>query len=183
MVNDREARGAAVHRVTKSQTWLSDWTTKKRVEKTLNENNIMINNVKGKRFEDIHIDSLSEGGIQVHPEGISIKIDLRSEEVGIALKCILWYISSGNLLVICYYATWFPGCSVVKYKPASAGVAEDKSLIPGFGRSPGGRNGNSLQYSCLGNPMDRGGWWSTVHGGSKSRPCLSNWACNRHIVV
>ena len=49
----------------------------------------MINNVKGKRFEDIHIDSLSEGGIQVNPEGINTMIDLRGEEVGIALKWIL----------------------------------------------------------------------------------------------
>ena len=46
----------------------------------------MINNVKGKRFEDIHIDSLSEVGIQIHPEGKSIEIELRGEEMGIALK-------------------------------------------------------------------------------------------------
>ena len=41
-----------------------------------------------------------------------------------------------------------------------------KSLgsIPGLGRSPGEGNGNPLQYSHLGNPMDRGGWWATVHG-------------------
>ena len=38
------------------------------------------------------------------------------------------------------------------------------SLIPGSGRSPGEGNGNVLQYSCLGNPMDRGAWWATVHG-------------------
>ena len=36
-------------------------------------------------------------------------------------------------------------------------------LISGLGRSPGGGNGNPLQYSCLGNPMDRGAWWATVH--------------------
>ena len=36
--------------------------------------------------------------------------------------------------------------------------------IPGSGRSPGKGNGNLLQYSCLGNPMDRGAWWATVHG-------------------
>ena len=35
--------------------------------------------------------------------------------------------------------------------------------IPGLERSPGGGNGNPLQYSCLGNPMDGGAWWSTVH--------------------
>ena len=46
----------------------------------------------------------------------------------------------------------FPGGSVVRNLPANAG---DEGLIPGLGRSPDGRNGNTLQYSCLGNPMDR----------------------------
>ena len=40
-------------------------------------------------------------------------------------------------------------------------------LIPGSGRSPGEENGNPLQYSCLGNPMDRGAWWAIVHGIAK----------------
>ena len=44
-----------------------------------------------------------------------------------------------------------------------AGHAGDLGLIPGLGRSPGGRHGNTLQYSCLENPMDRGAWWATVH--------------------
>ena len=44
--------------------------------------------------------------------------------------------------------------------------------IPGSGRSPGGRRGNPLQYSCLENPMDRGAWWATVHGVAKSRTWL-----------
>ena len=41
-------------------------------------------------------------------------------------------------------------------------------LIPGLGRSPGGRDGNPLQYSCLENPMNREAWWATVHGVAKS---------------
>ena len=52
---------------------------------------------------------------------------------------------------------------VVKNLPANAGDIRDVSLIPGLGRSPGGRNGNTLQYSCLENPMDRGAWWATVN--------------------
>ena len=48
--------------------------------------------------------------------------------------------------------------AVQKNPPASAGDARDAGSIPGSGRSPGGRNGNSFQYSCLGNPMDRGIW-------------------------
>ena len=42
--------------------------------------------------------------------------------------------------------------------------AEDSDSKPGLGRSPGEGNGNPLQYSCLGNSMDRGTWWATVHG-------------------
>ena len=41
----------------------------------------------------------------------------------------------------------------------------DVGLIPGSGRSPGGQNGSPLQYSCLGNPVDRGAWWAPVQGG------------------
>ena len=54
----------------------------------------------------------------------------------------------------------FPGGSAVKNAPANAG---DVSLIPGSGRSPGKGNSNPLQYFCLGNPVDRGAWWATVH--------------------
>ena len=60
----------------------------------------------------------------------------------------------------------FPGGTVVKNPPANAG---DAGLIPGLRRSPGDGNGNPLQYSCLGNPVDRGTWWATVHGVTKSR--------------
>ena len=45
--------------------------------------------------------------------------------------------------------------------------AGDAGLIPESERSPGEGNGSSLQYSCLGNPMDRGNWWATVHGVAK----------------
>ena len=62
---------------------------------------------------------------------------------------------------------------VVKNRPASAGDARDVGLIPGPGRSPGVGNGNPLQYSCLGNSMDRGAWWGTVPGVAKSWTRLS----------
>ena len=58
----------------------------------------------------------------------------------------------------------FLGGIVVKYLPANAGDARDMGSIPGSGRSPGERNGNPVQYSCLANRMDRGAWWATVHG-------------------
>jgi len=53
--------------------------------------------------------------------------------------------------------------------PANAGDKGGMGLIPGSGRSPGGGNGNPLQPSCLENPMDRGAWWATVLGVTKSQ--------------
>ena len=55
----------------------------------------------------------------------------------------------------------------LKNPPASAGDTGDAGLIPGSGRSPGGGNGNPLQYSSLGNPMDSRAWLATVHGVTK----------------
>ena len=55
----------------------------------------------------------------------------------------------------------FPGGSVVRNLPANVG---DMGSIPDSGRSPGVGNGNPLQCSCLGNPMDRGTWWATIYG-------------------
>ena len=63
----------------------------------------------------------------------------------------------------------FPGGSVVKNPPANARDARDMGLIPGSGRSPGEGNGNSLQYSCLENSVDRGAWQTTVYGVTKSQ--------------
>ena len=57
---------------------------------------------------------------------------------------------------------------------ASAYSAGDLGSIPGSGRSPGEGNSNPLQYSCLENPMDRGAWWTTVHGVTESRTRLSD---------
>ena len=57
------------------------------------------------------------------------------------------------------------GGLVIKNPPVSAG---DVGLIPGSERSPGEGNGTPLQYSCLGNPMDRGAWRATVHGVAES---------------
>ena len=58
---------------------------------------------------------------------------------------------------------------MVKNPPAIAGDVVDVGSIPGLERSLGGGNGNSLQYSCQDNLMDRGAWLATVHGVTKSR--------------
>ena len=62
----------------------------------------------------------------------------------------------------------FPGGSMVKNPLANAGDTGDMGLIPGSGRSPGEGNCNLLQYSCLNNSTDRGAWWATVYGVTKS---------------
>ena len=75
---------------------------------------------------------------------------------------------------------------MVMNPPASAGDTRDSSSIPGSERFPGEGNGNSFQYACLGNPMDRGAWQSTVHGVTKSQTqlttqlwyvCVFLWVC------
>ena len=72
----------------------------------------------------------------------------------------------------------------LKNPPANAGDVGDAGLIPGSGRSPGGGNGNPLQYSCLvggsqysclENPMDGGAWWAAVHEVAKSLTRLSDF--------
>ena len=77
------------------------------------------------------------------------------------------------------------GCStselvlVVKNLPANA-EERDAGSIPGSGRSPGGRHSNSLQYSCLENPLDRGAWRATVHRVTKSQTRLKWLSAHRH---
>ena len=82
------------------------------------------------------------------------------------LPCFLAHSFYGYIVL--YRA--FPGGSVVKNPPDNAG---DVGLIPGLERSPGEGNGNPLQYSCLGNPMDRGAWRATVHGAARVRHDLA----------
>ena len=65
------------------------------------------------------------------------------------------------------WETGFSGGSVVKKLPGKVGDTGPSALTPGLGRSPGGGNGNPLQYSCLENPMEREAWW-TPWGGKES---------------
>ena len=60
----------------------------------------------------------------------------------------------------------FPGSAVCKETACNVG---DLGSVPGWGRSPGERKGYPLQYSCLGNPMERGAWWATVHRVTKTQ--------------
>ena len=64
--------------------------------------------------------------------------------------------------------------ALMAHNKESACNAGDLSSIPGSGRSPGKGNGYLLQCSCLENPMDKGAWWATVHGVTKSQTGLSD---------
>ena len=71
---------------------------------------------------------------------------------------------------------------VVKNLPADAraGDIRDAGSVPAWGRPPGEGSGNPLRYSCLGNPMDRGAWWATVHGVAQSHSLLKRQhACTK----
>ena len=89
------------------------------------------------------------------------------EKVG-GVSCLDWKTEKGD---ICFELK--RNGSVVKNPPADAGDTQDVGSIPGSGRSPGEGNDNPLQYSCLGNSMDRGAWRATVHGVIKSWTRLS----------
>ena len=72
---------------------------------------------------------------------------------------------------------------VVKNPPVNSGDIRDAGLIPGSGRSPGGRHDNPLQYSCLENPMDRGAWQATVHRVTKSQTQLKRLSSHTHTLL
>ena len=63
---------------------------------------------------------------------------------------------------------------MIENTPVNAGTVGDEDSVPGSERSPGGGNGNPLQYSCQDNPMDKGAWRATVHGVAKTQTQLSN---------
>ena len=90
--------------------------------------------------------------------------------------------SEGSSMISTFLALAYPVALVVKNPPASAGDVRDTGLIPGSGRFPGGGHGKPLQYSCLGNSMDRGSWQATVHRVTKSQTwlkLLSMHTCTR----
>ena len=69
---------------------------------------------------------------------------------------------------------------VVKKAPSNAG---DRGWIPGLGRSPGGRYGNPLQYSCLENSMDRGVSWATVHVLAEESGMINHTHVHMHTYI
>ena len=76
----------------------------------------------------------------------------------------------------------FPGDATLKNLHVNAGDTRDMGSIPGLERSPGGRHGNSLQFSYLENPMDRGAWWATVHRVLKIWTQLKQLSVRTHMI-
>ena len=116
------------------------------------------------------LDSLACVGTQMlssHPTSPSFPVSFEvgeGRERGQFLQGTLGPFISGLLFKKAFHASvGFPGGSVVKNPPVNAVDAGDSGLIPGWRRSPGGGNGNPLQYSRLENPMDRGPWRPTAH--------------------
>ena len=84
---------------------------------------------------------------------------------------------------MCVCVLGFPGGSMVKNLPASAGDTRDMGSVPGSGRTPGGGHCNPLQYPCLENPMNRWMWWAAVHWVTKSWMWLKRLSMHAHVFV
>ena len=90
-----------------------------------------------------------------------------------------------NKIILCLVEAilGFQVALVVKNPPAIAGDIRDAGRIPGSGRPPGGGHGNPLQYSCLGNAMDRGAQWAIVHRVAKSAPQLKRLSRQAETIL
>ena len=136
---------AAVHGVSKSRTWLSDFTF------------------------TFHFHAL-EKEMATHSSVLAWRIPGMGEPGGLpSLGSHRVGHDWSDLAAAMAYRD-FPGSS---YSKESAYNAGDLGSVPGLGRSPGEGNGNPLQYSCLDNPMDREARWAIVHGVTKSRTWLN----------
>ena len=165
IVKDRGARWAIVHGVTKSWTWLSDWTTTTSLWHPLTPGS------KDRRRLSLGEAVTCAGEIlQGRNQGMNAPSFL--------ILCLLsWYLLSRyqspstsqgargpRLMHIIEVTQGFPGGSDGKESTYNAG---DPCLIPGSGRSLGEENDYLLLYSCLENSMDREAWQAIVHGVSK----------------
>ena len=90
---------------------------------------------------------------------------------------------TGEKLMLSVLRWGFPGGTSGKEPACQCRRRKRRGLIPGLGSSPGGGNGNPLQYSCLENPMDRGAWGAIVHRVEKSWTRLGGWAHIANISV
>ena len=98
----------------------------------------------------------------------------------------------GQMSLACYIVhrivkswAWISTCTNthtgVRSGVESANAGDIGGIIPVLGRSPGERNGNPLQYFCLGNPINRGAWWATVHGVTKESDMTEHTHAHTHV--
>ena len=103
------------------------------------------------------------------------------ENLKLSLRAHFWVCCEWKRCSVKIYDLWLPRWLSSKESTCKARVAGDAGSVPVSGRSPGGGHGNPLQYSCLGNPMDQGAWWATVHAVTKSQTLfVSDWTTNTH---
>ena len=117
----------------------------------------------------------SLAGSSVH--GIFQARTLEQVAISFSRQTCTYYLFLGRLLAGASQVTL-----VVNNSPANAGDLRDVGLIPGSGRSPGGGHDNSLQYSCLENPIERGAWQATVHRVAKSQTRLKRLSTHTHTL-
>ena len=166
LVMNREAWRAAVHGVAKCRTRLSE----------LNWTEWWYSGPRTVTCRYTHANKLPTLTQQVPPQRW-----VKSGPGTLQVKFMLFFHNRLRKLSWALYHTVFeeqkepsidsPGGSDSKKSACNAG---DLGSIPGSERAPGEGNGNPLQHSCLENPMDRGAWWATVHGITKSQTQLSN---------
>ena len=179
LVMDREAWRAAVHGVTKSQTWLSDWTERMY--------SLVYSDVKESACNVGDPGSIPESG---RSPGVWRGIPLQHSSLENPMDGGSWWATghgvtkSARLSDLHFQCILegifkdFPGGSIGKVSACNAGdprlIPGYPSSIPGSGRSPGRGNGNPLQYACLENSRNRGSWWAKVHRVPKSWTWLNN---------
>ena len=160
MVKDREAWCATVHRVARRRTWLSDWTT------TYHH---PLQTPASADMQVLHSSLVSADEELIDSKGGRYTRDWSGWSTYYR-PCIR------TIFTIVWVQVPPPPQKkrVINSLPANVGDVGDTGSIPGLGRSPGGGNGNLLQYSCLENPMAKGAWRATVPGVARSQTRLSN---------
>ena len=98
------------------------------------------------------------------------------------ITCSCWVARYSNSFLFDLILSYFILLNSGKEQPASAGDTGDTRSIPGLVRSPAGRHGNPLQFSCLKNPMNRGAWRVTVERVTKSQTWLSSKLSTEHWI-
>ena len=98
------------------------------------------------------------------------------------ITCSCWVARYSNSFLFDLILSYFILLNSGKEQPASAGDTGDTRSIPGLVRSPAGRHGNPLQFSCLKKPMNRGAWRVTVERVTKSQIWLSSKLSTEHWI-